>query len=789
LEPTDKVKQRPLITKYINNYTSKNTMDYFIHKDLGGFLQRELDFYIKNEIMRLDDIEHADEANYARLLKQIKTLRGVAKDIIQFLAQLENFQKKLWLKKKFVTETQYCITIDLLADYPDLLKTVLSNEAQREEWEKLFSVDLKKLDQLIGQGLDAVISNEKFKYLLLDTKFFDLCFKDEVVAELELLEKYCNGVLINSDNFQALSLIQEKFLKKITGVYADPPYNAKSSEIIYKNSYKHSSWISLMSDRIELAMNLKSKNGALITAIDENEQVNLSQLLNHKYPLHEHDCLSIVHNPAGVQGDNFSYSHENVIYTYEKQKGLIGKTERDEVSEEAFRDWGGTSSRSLAKNCFYPIVVKDNRIIRFGDVCEDDFHPESSNIRKGDEIWVYPVADDGEERKWVFARDSVEKIMHELKVKERNGVVSISRTKTTTSYKTVWSGNEYYANIYGSKLLNNIIGAKAFDFPKSIFTVQECLYALEEVRDKDSIVLDYFAGSGTTGHAVININRKDGGNRKYILCEMGRYFDTVTKPRVQKVIYAESWKSGKPIFDMDGKAGGVSQCFKYLRLEQYEDTLNNLSDSRTFNPESVPKDFMLSYLLDAETAESPSLLNLEQFSHPRQYKLKIKRPNSDQSSPQVIDLVETFNWLIGLHVEKLDKWRAYDCEFQREHDPELPQDQNTRLKVTNMKQANAYVDDAPVYQIRTVEGWVRQVPGNDDLRDKVLVIWRNLSDDPEKDSAFLEALLDKWKINQSDSQFDKIYINGPHGLQLRGSAKTRLLSLEDTFMTKMWEDA
>jgi len=226
-----------------------------------------------------------------------------------------------------------------------------------------------------------------------------------------------------------------------------------------------------------------------------------------------------------------------------------------------------------------------------------------------------------------------------------------------------------------------------------------------------------------------------------------------------------------------------------MRLEQYEDTLNNLVDNRAYNPESVPKEFMLSYLLEAETAESPSLLNLDQFSNPRNYKLQIKRPNSEQSSPQVIDLVETFNWLIGLHAEKLDKWRAYDCEFEREHDPELPQDQNTRLKVTQMKQTNAYADDAPLYQVRMVEGWVRQVPGNDELRDKVLVIWRNLSDDPEKDSAFLEAIFEKQRINQSDSEFDKIYVNGPHGLQLHGSAKARLLSLEDTFMTKMWEDA
>lgn len=184
LSPTDKVKQRPLLTKYVNNYTSKNTMDYFIHKDLGGFLQRELDFYIKNEIMRLDDIDHSDEDNYAVLLKQIKTLRGVAKEIIQFLAQLENFQKQLWLKKKFVTETNYCITLDRLAEQPELLEAALNNKKQREEWVKLFNIDLNELDIIQNKSLEEVLLNEKFKYLLLDTRFFDYAFKDELIVSI-----------------------------------------------------------------------------------------------------------------------------------------------------------------------------------------------------------------------------------------------------------------------------------------------------------------------------------------------------------------------------------------------------------------------------------------------------------------------------------------------------------------------------------------------------------------------------------------------------------------------------
>ncbi len=130
-------KDRTLLRRYLNQYTSRNTMDYFIHKDLGGFMRRELDFYIKNEIMRLDDIESADVPRVDFYLSKIKVLRKIAHHLIDFLAQLEDFQKKLWLKKKFVVETNYCITLDRIPEslYPE----IAANDAQRAEWVMTFS--------------------------------------------------------------------------------------------------------------------------------------------------------------------------------------------------------------------------------------------------------------------------------------------------------------------------------------------------------------------------------------------------------------------------------------------------------------------------------------------------------------------------------------------------------------------------------------------------------------------------------------------------------------------------
>ena len=195
-------------------------------------------------------------------------------------------------------------------------------------------------------------------------------------------------------------------------------------------------------------------------------------------------------------------------------------------------------------------------------------------------------------------------------------------------------------------------------------------------------VLDPFAGSGTTGHAVINLNREDGGKRKYTLVEIGDYFDTVLKPRIAKVVYSESWKDGKPT----ARHTGISHCFKYVRLESYEDTLNNLrldhnpqrKKAVAANP-ALKEDYMLRYLLDVETRGSQSLLNIDAFADPTAYTLEVKKPGTDEYATRPVDLIETFNYLIGLRVVHYDAPQEFTANFKRVEDPEVPSDQKTKL--------------------------------------------------------------------------------------------------------------
>lgn len=720
--PTDANKSRTLLEKHLSNFISRNSFDYFIHKDLGGFLRRELDFYIKNEVLFIDDINTENPIFFTAQLSKIKALKTVALKVIAFLAQIEEFQKKLWLKKKFVISTNYCITLDRIPE--KYYAEIAANQAQRKEWKSLFDVEISDAETL-----------KEEPYLVLDTKFFTEEFNDKLLGEFDNLDEETDGVLINSENFQALGMMQEKYKEKVNTVYIDPPYNSPVSEIAYKNNFKHSSFATLMKDRLVSSKNLITDKGNHVIAIDENEQNNLFKIVNEVFneDFYDNTLIAIEHNKKGIQGDHFSYSSEFAIFSIPYSQKRINKIPlpEDEWEWSNLRNWGGESLRTDAKNCFYPIIVKGNEIIDIGEVCEDTFHPNSINVINEDLVYVYPVDQEGIERKWRYAYDTVKGIYNKLRiVTERDGSINVQIAKTDRPFKTMWYGAKYNAGDNGTKILSGLGFNKGlFDFPKSLHLVYDCIY----VSDKsDNTILDYFAGSGTTGHATIKLNRKDG-KRKYILVEMGAYFDTVTKPRIQKVIYSDNWKNGKP---QDKK--GISQIFKYQVLESYEDALNNLTlkqKNLSINfSDDAQEEYLLNYMLDMESNDH--LFNIEMFRNPFAYQLKVTENN--ELVPTTVDLVETFNYLIGLYVERIQR----------------------------------------VKEIKFVEGTTREGA-------KTLVIWRNLE---ATDNAETQRTFRKIYDSVRSMEFDQIYINGDHHFDnlRQGEDSFKVKLIEETFFKKMF---
>ena len=743
--PTEKNPQRTLLEKHLSDYTTKNTADYFIHKDLGGFLRRELDFYIKNEVMHLDDVQNAGAfADIEKNLRMIQCLRSIALELITFLAQLEDFQKKLWLKKKFVVSSHYCITLDRVPEA--LWPEVVANAQQWARWKQLGVWD--------GDAPGAVADLKAAPYRMLDTSLFDSRFSEELLSALENIDEKTNGLLVHGDNFQALNLLKQKYQNKIDGVYIDPPYNAKSSLILYKNTFKHSSWLSLMESRIKASLPLLSDDANFVVAIDEVEQELLGQILTLCFPEKTKDCIVVNHNPSGQQGDNFSFTHEYAYFVHKEPGRYISEQVREnpeDWDDRNFRDvTGDDSKREAGKNCFYPILVKDGQIIGFGDVSEDSYHPPINVKQEDGVISVYPIDPQGIERKWRFARNTVEAIKNELRAHwvERRKAWDIKRLKKLFNYKSNWVDARYSANNHGTQLLNHIIPAAPASYPKSVYTVRDCIHASLN-GNVNSTVVDYFAGSGTTGHAIINLNREDGGNRKYIMIEQGAYFDTVLKPRIVKVVFSSGWDSGAPT----ETNSGISHCFKVLKLESYEDTLNNLQLRRTSAqgdllntlPQQAKDDYLLNYLLDVESRGS--LLSVEDFKKPFDYTLNVGVDSAGAFEPRKVDLVETFNYLIGLRVK--------------------------------------HIDTQPQRGFVTVTG---TLPSG----ETCLVLWRDCDVLDYEGISRVCATLD---INPADNEFDVVYINGDHNIPTvltqtaeEGGA-TRVLKLrqiEPEFLERMF---
>lgn len=605
-------------------------------------------------------------------------------------------------------------------------------------------------------GLNAAEICKSYPHLVVDTSLFEPKFQADVLGELHDLDDKTNGVLIHSDNFQALNLLQERYKEQVKCIYIDPPYNTNATPIIYKNGYKHSSWNSLLLNRMELGLKLASNSAIQFTAIDHAELFNLGKIQDDLFA--EQNRIAIIpiqHNPKGRNQAVFFSENCEYMFCYAKditkasfnqvaidQEVLDTFTEKDDVGRFRWENFvrARTSwSKKNKPNNWYSIYVSE-------DLSELTLEKKDSYIE------VLPVTNQGE-----FTWKNIPSSFEELNVdgyfkaeKEDGKVVVYHKYREQQVFKNFWSQKKYQSEFNGTNLLKAILGENPFSFPKSIYAV---LDSIKIVSGKKDIILDYFAGSGTTAHAVINLNREDKGNRKYILVEQGEYFDTVLKPRVQKVIFAKEWKDGKPQSD-NGAFGGVSQIVKVLKLESYEDTLNNLelkqpaTDLFSQN-QALKNDYLLHYMLNVESRDS--LLNTQHFTKPFDYQLNIATTSAGAYETKTIDLVETFNYLIGLRVKEIDDHREK-------------------------------------------RGWVT-VKGKLANGDNALIIWRDcekvdykaLNDFMRERSYNVED-----KAEYSSETFNVVYINGDHNIPTvfadsDDSIKTlKVRSIETEFLSRMF---
>ena len=657
--PTEANGDRTLLARHVERYTAKNSFDYFIHKDLGGFLRRELDLYLAAEVLNLDDVERGDALRLDRALARVRAIRHIGGKIVDFLAQLEDFQKHLWLKKKFVLETHWCVTLDRVPEA--LWPEVAANEAQCAEWKALYAVD--EVDGDLANGGAAWSEPpgtgflKRHPFLTVDTRHFDRDFADRLLASLSdagPLDEGTDGLLVHGENFQALNLLQARFGGRIRCVYIDPPYNTGDSEILYKNGYLRSSWLALMANRLDKLERMLSPDSVLYVAIDDFEMSNLAALLDTHYPSLRRETIIVNHHPQGGKATALSHTHEYMFACLPEQSNRALTGRRDDSGDEwrPFKRSGTAESnfRRARPNSFYAILVDpaSRRVVGIEPPPEGDDYPTTPS---GDgSIRIYPTDERGDERVWRRSYESCLELARDDRLRCSNGNTIyqlIRQGERRTALFSNWTDRRYNAGTHGANLLGEILGKQnQFAYPKSIHTVEDAIYAVD--LDSDDYVMDCFAGSGTTGHAVISLNRQDRRQRKYILADMAEYFDSVMIPRLKKAVYSADWKDGKPV-----SREGVSQLFKYVRLESYEDTMDSLEialppeDYLAANSE-LAEDYRLRYALGEETRGSACLLG-KHFVDPFSYTLSVVRDGVRREAP--VDLPETFNLLIGLTVE------------------------------------------------------------------------------------------------------------------------------------------
>ncbi|SNZ14353.1 site-specific DNA-methyltransferase [Hydrogenobacter hydrogenophilus] len=603
----EKRNEKPLLFYHINRYTAKNTRDYFIHKDLKRFLSEQLDYFIKAEVLNYETL--SQEKYIDKHITRAKTVKEIGETIINFLSHIEDFQKKLWEKKKFVLNTEYVITLDRIKDwtdeefYKEVVKKVLENKEQLKEWEELGFGKIENEKDLEG------------KKLPIDTKYFDEGFKFkllEKISEKKDLEDVLDGLLIKSENWQALNTILNKYKEKVQTIYIDPPFNKEQdADYLYNVKYKDSTWITMLENRIRLGRELLNERGSMFVRCDYNGNMYVRLLMNEIFG-----------------EENF----RNEIVVSRTKKIFIGVQGYNVANDSLFFY---TKSNNFTFNPIYKTREGKQKWLNMHSPGERN-PPERIILGR----LFYPPKG----RHWTFVQERIYELEKQGRIRINEDIEYIdifgNKVKGMPQYLTAeeelldsnWTDISGYSQTQGFPTENSEILLKR---------------VIESTSNEGDLVLDFFLGSGTTTATAHKLKRK------WIGIEVGEHFYTVVLPRMKKVLAYD--KSGiskeKDVKEKynEKTAGGF---FKYITLEQYEDALDNIELKENEKMKELFKnEYLIKYFLDIETRESPYLLNIEHLKNPFAYKLKIN--DGAQAKEVIVDIPETFNYLLGIKVKKV----------------------------------------------------------------------------------------------------------------------------------------
>ena len=524
-------------------------------------------------------MEAAGEDRAEGWFQMMRVIKSAGGQIIDFLNQIENFQKILWEKRKFVTETQYCITIGHIDE--SFHEDIAGCEAQWDEWKELFGIDEDQAN-LFNSGKDKMGKRVEFlkarPTLVIDTRHFNQDFVDRLLGSFEDLEEMTDGVLIHGENWQALNLLKERYRERVKCICIDSPYNTDNNDFLYKDNYKDSSWISQQHQTLSISEALLTDTGSVFTFCDENEMHSYAPLLrevygatnlvetiiwNKRVPKNDkgigniHDFIFLICrdflkrrslkqsynmrkddlediyelvNRCKSQGRSLEDTQEELEKFYDKQDYDRGITLYKEL-DPTFRIWGkinlswpSPKTEGPRYEVVSPVTGTPVPIPKKGWRWTEETYRDAE---KQGPIYHLPDGSMMKGRIWYSAKKTI----------QPSSITYLDEVETFLLRSILSIKSD------GSLALENMGLGGLIDYPKPAPLIERLLFA---TGDTHGVVLDYFAGSGTTGHAVINLNREDGGQRKFILIEVGEYFDTVLLSRIKKVVFSSEWKDCKP---------------------------------------------------------------------------------------------------------------------------------------------------------------------------------------------------------------------------------------------------
>jgi len=475
-----------------------------------------------------------------------------------------------------------------MAEKNELKKTLKQIDKLKE--------DVKRLKSRKKYGL---VWEDKLEEVAEQCKQSLPVLKDEKAKSFSMDKNTSEHIFIEGDNYHALSVLNYTHNKKIDVIFVDPPYNTGSQHWIYNNSYvekddrfRHSKWISFMSKRLRLARNLLKEDGFFSITIDYNELFTLGLLTDEIFgEANRVGIITVLHNPKGrnqakffsenseflmIYAKNISKAQFNSVAISEDTQGTFTEVDNEgKFRYEPYMRARTVWSRENRPQNWYPIYVsKDLKNIT---------HKKQNGYYE-----VFPITNNGKEMAWKNVKETfieLNKNNYFKAKKEGDKIIIYHKYREQQVLKNVWTDKKYQSEFHGTNLLKKIFGDKRFDYPKSLYLVMDIL----KITSKDnSIVLDFFAGSGTTGHAVLELNNQDGGNRQFILCTNnennngnghGGVAQSVCFPRIKKVMLGYKDSSGNNIKGLRGNL----RYFKtdFVKAELTDINKKNLVDKST----------------------------------------------------------------------------------------------------------------------------------------------------------------------------------------------------------------